>query len=208
MPATRRRQENTRSTCPHPLTLVCSPSAPARPPEPHPRPIPPRAARNLSPNLGKTLAPEKSSLKVFQDFPGNGPKPCRRFSGFCQKPGFLETKRKAIKVRVKQKCFICSTFHGRACRWAVLGGLNPEGPKGTLHTYRKKRCIKPPNHHVQVKNLTSGLVKTDPHHLVPLWNFRRLGGTVCEHGQFLHPFTFPNHGSPFCHEPSASDAFL
>ena len=30
----------------------------------------------------------------------------------------------------KQKCFICSPFHGRACRWDMLGELNPTGPKG------------------------------------------------------------------------------
>ena len=27
-----------------------------------------------------------------------------------------------------QKCFICSPFHGRACRWAMLGELKPKGP--------------------------------------------------------------------------------
>ena len=29
-----------------------------------------------------------------------------------------------------QKCFICSPFHGRACRWAMLGASKPKGPKG------------------------------------------------------------------------------
>ena len=29
----------------------------------------------------------------------------------------------------KQKCFRCSPFYGRACRWAVLGELKPKGPE-------------------------------------------------------------------------------
>ena len=30
----------------------------------------------------------------------------------------------------KQKCFLCSPFYGRACRWAMVGELKPKGPKG------------------------------------------------------------------------------
>ena len=30
----------------------------------------------------------------------------------------------------KHKCFLCSPFYGRACRWAMLGELKPKGPKG------------------------------------------------------------------------------
>ena len=30
----------------------------------------------------------------------------------------------------KAKCFLCSPFYGRACRWAVLGELKSKGPKG------------------------------------------------------------------------------
>jgi hypothetical protein len=30
----------------------------------------------------------------------------------------------------KHKCFLRSPFYGRACRWAMLGELKPEGPKG------------------------------------------------------------------------------
>ena len=33
----------------------------------------------------------------------------------------------------KQKCFLCSPFYGRACRWAMLGELKLEGPKGSVH---------------------------------------------------------------------------
>ena len=32
----------------------------------------------------------------------------------------------------KQKRFICSRFHRRACRWAMLGEFKPKGPKGML----------------------------------------------------------------------------
>jgi len=28
----------------------------------------------------------------------------------------------------KHKCFLCSPFYGRACRWAMLGELKPKGP--------------------------------------------------------------------------------
>ena len=30
----------------------------------------------------------------------------------------------------KHKCFPCGPFHGKACRWAMLGELKPKGPKG------------------------------------------------------------------------------
>ena len=30
----------------------------------------------------------------------------------------------------KHKCFLCSPFYGRACRWAMLGELKSKGPKG------------------------------------------------------------------------------
>ena len=32
---------------------------------------------------------------------------------------------------LKEKCFLCSPFYGRACRLAMLGGIESEGPKGT-----------------------------------------------------------------------------
>ena len=32
----------------------------------------------------------------------------------------------------KHKCFLCSPFYGRACRWAMLGELKPKGPKGSI----------------------------------------------------------------------------
>jgi len=32
----------------------------------------------------------------------------------------------------KHKCFLCSPFYGRACRWAMLGDLKPKGPKGRI----------------------------------------------------------------------------
>ena len=35
-----------------------------------------------------------------------------------------------LKAIRKKKCFLCSPFHGRACRWAMLGELKPKGPKG------------------------------------------------------------------------------
>ena len=31
-----------------------------------------------------------------------------------------------------KKCFICSRFYGRACRWAMLGELKPKGRKHTV----------------------------------------------------------------------------
>ena len=30
------------------------------------------------------------------------------------------------------KCFLCSPFYGKACRWAKLGELKPKGPKREL----------------------------------------------------------------------------
>ena len=35
----------------------------------------------------------------------------------------------------KHNCFLCSPFYGRACRWAMLGELKPEGPKGRCHLH-------------------------------------------------------------------------
>ena len=45
----------------------------------------------------------------------------------------------------KQKCFLCSPFHGRACRWAMVGELKPKGPKGRMDLsaypfYGRARC--------------------------------------------------------------------
>jgi len=36
----------------------------------------------------------------------------------------------------KQKCFLCSPFYGRACRWVMLGEIK---------TYRDSRTRKPGN---------------------------------------------------------------
>ena len=35
----------------------------------------------------------------------------------------------------KHRCFLCSPFCGRACRWAMLGELKPQGPKGSYVAY-------------------------------------------------------------------------
>ena len=37
----------------------------------------------------------------------------------------------------KHKCFPCSPFYGRACRWAMLGELKPKGPKAADPDYWK-----------------------------------------------------------------------
>ena len=34
----------------------------------------------------------------------------------------------------EHKCFLCSPFYGRACRWAMLGELIPKGPEGPQTT--------------------------------------------------------------------------
>ena len=39
----------------------------------------------------------------------------------------------------KQNCFICSPFYGRACRWAMLGELKPQGPEGPM-SYGRAKC--------------------------------------------------------------------
>ena len=44
----------------------------------------------------------------------------------------------------KHNCFLCSPFHGRACRWAMLGELKPKGPKGEreiTHTIPACVCV-------------------------------------------------------------------
>ena len=33
----------------------------------------------------------------------------------------------------KHKCFLCSPFYGRACRWAMVGEINPNGSEGGGH---------------------------------------------------------------------------
>ena len=42
----------------------------------------------------------------------------------------------------KQKCFICSPFYGRACRWAMLGCIKARGPKeqGQPARFRAFHC--------------------------------------------------------------------
>ena len=42
------------------------------------------------------LSARKIWAHFFPDFPVNGSKPWPIFSGFCQKPGFLETNKKAL----------------------------------------------------------------------------------------------------------------
>ena len=87
VPATRRRQENTRSTCPDPLTLVCSPCAPARPPEPHPRPTP-RAARNVSKSR-ENFGARKIWAQSFSGFSGQWLKALAKLFGSIEKPGLF-----------------------------------------------------------------------------------------------------------------------
>jgi len=43
----------------------------------------------------------------------------------------------------KQKCFLYSPFYGKACRWAMLGELKPEGPKVSPEAYLADRKLFP-----------------------------------------------------------------
>ena len=42
----------------------------------------------------------------------------------------------------KHKCFLCSPFYGRACRWAMLGELKPEGPRSGIRSQQSLKPVK------------------------------------------------------------------
>ena len=72
-----------------------------------------------------TLGLELSDTQVYE--PYIRARWLRRWSEFYIGTGCFEGGQRSTSTG-RDKCFLCSPFYGRACRWAMLGELNPKGP--------------------------------------------------------------------------------